>query len=95
LRDGIDMTRQMLPRCRFDAVRCGEQPEGSGQGLLPALRQYRKEWSETTGTFRDHPLHDWSSNYVDMLRQAAQGYEPEKQRQERRRTAPQGNWKTA
>jgi hypothetical protein len=93
--EGIDMTRQMLPLCRFDKVRCGELLEGEGVGLLPALATYRKEWSDVTGTFRDHPLHDWSSNWVDAFRQAAQGFEPEKQRQERRKKGNPGNWKTA
>jgi len=94
LGDGIDMTRQMLPLCRFDSVKCGEQPEGSGIGLLPALRSYRKEWSETSQTFRDHPMKSWDNHWADAFRQAAQGFEPEKQRREAKKRS-QGNWKTA
>ena len=93
--EGIDMVRQMLPMCRFDAARCGEQVEGTGFGLIPALKAYRKEWSQELQVFRDHPLHDWSSNWVDAFRQAAQGFEPEKQRQEAKRKKRSGNWKTA
>lgn len=90
--DGIEMTRQMLPRCRFDIRGCGDDPQG--QGLITALRAYRKEWDEKGQVYRDHPLHDWTSNYVDAIRQAAQGYEPEVVRQEKRRKQSTINWKT-
>src|SRR5690606_12953995 len=41
LADGIEMTRQILARCKFDKTLCGEDPIGSGRGGLPALRAYR------------------------------------------------------
>ncbi|WP_449425950.1 DNA packaging protein, partial [Rhodanobacter lindaniclasticus] len=40
--DAIDMARQALARSRFDRVRCGENPPGSGRGGFPALQAYRK-----------------------------------------------------
>lgn len=89
--EGIELTRQMLPRCRFDTKACGA--DQSGQGLITALRAYRKEWNEKTETYRDYPLHDWTSNYVDAVRQAAQGYEPEVTRQARKREKSDSNWK--
>jgi hypothetical protein len=89
--EGIEMTRQMLPRCRFDTVGCGDNREG--QGLISGLRAYRKQWDEKTATYRDYPLHDWSSNYVDAIRQAAQGYEPEVTRRESKRSRADTNWK--
>lgn len=96
LPDGIEMVRQMLPICRFDSLRCGESPPGSGLGALPALRSYRKEWNEKTQAWRDQPLHDWSSNYADALRQCAQGFTPIVERRKRDREAtPRRSWKTA
>jgi len=95
LPDGIEMVRQMLPQCRFDAINCGETPPGSGQGAIPAIRAYRKEWNEKTQAWRDTPLHDWSSNYADALRQCAQGYRPVVERRERREKPASGSYKTA
>lgn len=74
VQDGIDMVRQALPRCRFDKVRCGEDPPGSGHGGVPALLAYRKAWNDKLNTWHDYPLHDWASNGADAFRQFAQGY---------------------
>lgn len=94
--DGIEMTRQILPMCRFDAVKCGENPPGSGQGAIPAIRAYRKEWNERTQAWRDTPLHDWASNFADALRQCAQGYQPVVARRERKeKQSTSKGWKTA
>ncbi len=93
LGDGIDMVRQMLPRCRFDTS-CHGDPK-TGHGLLPALRQYRKQWSEEAQTYRDHPMKLWANHWADAFRQCAQGYEPEKQVQARKRPTTSTNWKTA
>ncbi|MEK6244029.1 MAG: hypothetical protein AABM33_05955 [Pseudomonadota bacterium] len=65
---GIDLTRGKLSQCWFDA-------EGCEPGL-DALSQYHKEYDEKAQTFRQHPKHDWSSNYADAFRQFAQGWEP-------------------
>lgn len=40
---------------------------------LSALRNYRKEWDEKLGMFRDRPLHDWSSHGSDAFRTGAVG----------------------
>lgn len=72
--DGIDMVRQVLPMCRFDAEKCGEDKPGSGRGGLPSLRAYRKEWNERGQCWGTMPLHDWASNGADAFRQFAQGY---------------------
>lgn len=74
LQDGIDMTRQVLPRCRFDRRRCGESPAGSGHGGIPALQSYRHAFNELLSVWHDYPLHDWASNGADAFRQFAQGY---------------------
>lgn len=65
LHDGIATARQLLTRAVFDATRCE-------QGL-DALRNYRREFDESTHTFRDTPRHDWASNGADAFRYAAVG----------------------
>ncbi len=74
LTEGIEMTRQVIPKCRFDKDKCGELKPGSGTGGLPALRGYRKEWSDRGQCWSGQPVHDWASNGADAFRQFAQGY---------------------
>ena len=96
--EGIDMVRNMLPRCRFDKTRCGPPRAGggTGKGGLEALRRYHKEWNEKTETFSDMPKHDWASDGADGFRTAAQGYVSSSGRKvgERGQTT-QDNWRTA
>lgn len=101
IQDGIDMVRQVLPRCRFDRNRCGENPAGSGRGGIPALKAFRKKWNEQLSCWHDYPLHDWSSNGESAFRQFAQGYpingvNDELTNQRRAaRNRPGRNWRTA
>lgn len=62
--DGIELTRNMLPKVVFDRASCGP--------LVKALKSYRKEWDEKTSTYRDKPLHNWASHPADMMRTGAQ-----------------------
>jgi len=61
--DGINAVRKLLPRCWFDADRC--------KLGLEAMRLYRKEWDDKTQTFRQRPLHDWTSHAADAFRYLA------------------------
>jgi hypothetical protein len=61
--DGINAGRLLFPRCWFDEQKC--------QLFLDAIGQYRQEWDEKRGMFRDQPLHDWTSHPADMFRYAA------------------------
>ena len=61
--DGISLVRQLLPRCIFD-----ETPCHSG---IVALENYRKEWNDKLGCWKDTPLHDWSSHGSDAFRYLA------------------------
>ena len=61
--DGINAVRQLLPRCWFHSVNCKQGIE--------ALRLYRKEWNDKTQTFRQNPLHDWTSHSADAFRYLA------------------------
>lgn len=63
LQEGIDAVRSMLNCCRFDEVKCEKG--------IRALDNYRKEWNETLGTWRDHPRHDHFSNGSDAMRYLA------------------------
>ena len=60
--DGINAVRLMFPRLWVDEKLTY---------FLDALAQYRKEWDEKHGMFKNQPLHDWTSNAADMLRYAA------------------------
>lgn len=61
--DGISAGRLLFPRLWVDEVKCAM--------FLDAIGQYRQEWIDKIGTFRDNPLHDWTSHPADMYRYAA------------------------
>lgn len=61
--DGINAGRLLFPRLWIDDTKC--------QQFLDAIGQYRQEWDEKRGMFRDLPLHDWASHPADMYRYAA------------------------
>lgn len=63
IEDGINAVRKILPRCWFDTDRC--------KMGLESLRLYRKEWDDKSQTFRQRPLHDWTSHAADAFRYLA------------------------
>lgn len=65
VKDGIEAVRQLLPSCYFDKVRTERGVE--------ALKSYRREYDERLRTYRDKPLHDWSSHAADAFRYLAMG----------------------
>ncbi len=75
LMDGIEQTRQMMARCKFDAVGCGETEPGSGRGGLMSLRAYRAEYDEKSKTWSDGPIKSWANHGADAIRQCAQGFD--------------------
>lgn len=58
--DGINAVRLVLANCWFDGERCARGIE--------ALKQYRREWDGKRQTWRERPLHDWSSHAADAFR---------------------------
>jgi hypothetical protein len=64
--DGINAVRQLLPICQFDAGPCAEG--------IKALKNYRKEWDEERGVWRDRPRHDAASHGADAFRSLAMIY---------------------
>jgi hypothetical protein len=53
-KSGVEASRGYLARCWFDEGRCAEG--------LRCLDNYRKEWDEDRGTWKDKPRHDWASH---------------------------------
>ena len=64
--DGIEAARQTIPVARFNRSRCKDGIE--------ALRMYRREWDDKRKTFRERPLHDWSSHGADAFGEFAVNY---------------------
>lgn len=64
--DGIEATRRLFNRFWFDEKRCKHGIE--------CISQYRYDYDEKRGVFRDTPLHDWASHCADALRQLAMGW---------------------
>ncbi len=63
LQEGIDAARNLLNRCRFDEVKCEKG--------IRAMENYRKEFNDSLGTWRDRPRHDHFSNGADAFRYLA------------------------
>lgn len=63
--DRIEMTRQLLPMCWFDEIRCDRG--------VQALKSYRKDWDEKNKCFRSTPVHDWASHDADAFGMYAMG----------------------
>lgn len=62
--EGIEAAREVLTKCAFDADKCEKG--------LSCLENYRKEWDDKRGCWKDRPLHDWSSHGADAFRYFAQ-----------------------
>jgi pterin-4a-carbinolamine dehydratase len=77
--DGINAGRLLFPRLWVDEQKC--------QQFLDAIGQYRQEWDDKRGMFRDTPLHDWTSHPADMFRYAA-AVEDQMVTREKRESAP-------
>jgi len=64
--DDIEGVRKLFSRFYFDEVKTGP--------LIEACQQYRKEWDEKNGIFKNKPKHDKNSDIVDPLRLLARGW---------------------
>lgn len=90
INSGIELTRQTLQFSVFDADKCKDG--------IHALENYKYEWNEDLGRFKDKPLHDWSSNYADAARYASKAASMIKNTFEietpktRERHYPSGGW---
>jgi phage terminase large subunit len=61
--NGIQAGKLMFSRLWVDSVHCSR--------WLDSVSQYRQEWDEKRGMFKDVPLHDWTSHGADEYRYAA------------------------
>lgn len=69
--DGIHAAQMLIPRCWFDKEKC--------KPGLEALRQYHRAYNERLRTFRNSPVHDWSSHAADAFRYLAVGIKESRQ----------------
>lgn len=58
--DGIEQVREILKHCEFDEYKCSEG--------ISHLENYRKEWDDKRGCWKDRPLHDHTSHGADAFR---------------------------
>ena len=63
LDDGIQMGKFMFNRLRIDEEKCSL--------WLDAISQYKREWDEKRGMFKEMPYHNWTSHAADVHRYAA------------------------
>ena len=61
--DGIEQVREILARCVFDEHKCNDG--------ISHLENYRKEWDDKRGCWKDRPLHDHTSHGADAFRYLA------------------------
>jgi phage terminase large subunit len=61
--DGISKARLVFPRQWFDEKKC--------ERFLDYLIQYRQEWDDDKGMFKEKPLHDFTSHAGDLERYTA------------------------
>lgn len=58
--DGIESVRSAFSKIWIDAKQCAL--------LIKALENYRQEYDARKKTYKDYPLHDWSSHFADCMR---------------------------
>ena len=63
--EGIDASRNILSRCRFDAEKC--------KNGIATLENYGKEWDDKRACYKKKPVHDWTSHGADAWRMFALG----------------------
>ena len=63
--DGLHAAQMLIPRCWFDQESC--------KPGLESLRHYHRAYNERLRSFRNTPVHDWSSHAADAFRYLAVG----------------------
>ena len=67
--NAIHAVRGKMPSVSIDTVNCN-------QGIK-CLDNYRKEWNEQLGCWREKPLHNWASHGTDAFMTYSTGYNPD------------------
>lgn len=83
LADGIEAVRHLLHKSYFDIENCAEG--------ITCLQNYRKEWDDKLGTFKNYPLHDKYSHGADAFRTFAQSDNKDQLRRKNLRN-PNADW---
>ncbi|MGP3789778.1 terminase [Pseudomonas sp. B392_1p] len=60
--EGIEAVRQFLPMCWFAENEAAEEDVVGVDRLVDCLDNYRKDWDERLGVYRETPRHDWASH---------------------------------
>jgi len=58
--EGVQAARLVIPRSRFDKVKCADGIKG--------LRHYRKEWDTKNRLWSAKPVHDWTEHPSSAFR---------------------------
>lgn len=66
INDDIEAVRKLFSRFYFD--------DGKTPKVVEALNNYRKEWDEKLGEFKNYPKHDKHSHICDAMRMLALGW---------------------
>jgi hypothetical protein len=65
--DKIESVRNVFPQLYFDENKCSRG--------LTCLKNYRKEWDDKNGCYKNRPLHNWASHGFDSLATGTLGFE--------------------
>ena len=66
INDDIEAVRKVFSRFYFDETKCAK--------LVEACQNYKKEWDDKLGQFKNNPKHDKHSHLVDPLRSLARSW---------------------
>jgi len=79
LQNGIEATKKLFPRFIFDDTRVLHNPKyvqtGTEHGVN-AISSYQYIFDDKTQQYGDTPLHDWTSDAADAIRQLGQAWTP-------------------
>jgi PBSX family phage terminase large subunit len=64
--DSINAVRVLFEKFYFNSANCKDGIE--------AVTNYKKQWNDALGVYKQEPLHDWASHGADALRYAALAY---------------------
>ena len=65
--DKIESVRNVFSQFYFDENKCSRG--------LSCLKNYRKEWDDKNGCYKNRPLHNWASHGFDALSTCTLGFE--------------------
>jgi len=84
VRIGVAAVRKFLYECAFDQENCAP--------LIKSLDNFRREWDDKTGRYKDRPLHDWAIHGFDAMQTGALGWTPPANAQSAQGWGQQGGW---